>query len=186
MNCELRKVALYFGSFNPIHKGHIGLGEYLLEHSDVDELWYVVSPQNPLKQKADLWDDVLRYRLACEATKHNPHLSVCDIEFHLPVPSYTVNTLRILSEKYKEYKFSLLIGADNYQIFDKWYCYDEILRNYKIYVYPREGVEVDRNKFPQMNWLDAPLYPISSTMIRERLKRGESIDDLVPFSVEVI
>jgi nicotinate-nucleotide adenylyltransferase len=186
MNCELRKVALYFGSFNPIHKGHIGLGEYLLEHADVDELWYVVSPQNPLKQKADLWDDLLRYRLACEATKHNPHLSVCDIEFHLPVPSYTVNTLRILSEKYKGYKFSLLIGADNYQIFDKWYCYDEILRNYKIYVYPREGVEVDRNKFPQMNWLDAPLYPISSTMIRERLKRGESIDDLVPFSVEVI
>ena len=180
----MKKVALYFGSFNPIHNGHIGLGEYLLEHADVDELWYVVSPQNPLKKKADLWDDALRYRLACEATKHNPRLSVCDIEFELPIPSYTVNTLRILSQKYPDYRFSLLIGADTYQIFDRWYCYDEILRDYTIYVYPREGVEVDMTKFPQMQWLDAPLYPISSTMVRERLARGESVEDLVPFISE--
>ena len=178
-----KKVALYFGSFNPIHNGHIGLGEYLLEHADVDELWYVVSPQNPLKKRADLWDDELRYRLACEATKGNERMGVCDVEFDLPKPSYTVNTLRILSEKYPDYQFSLLIGADNYQIFDKWYCYEEILRDYTIYVYPREGVEVDMTKFPQMKWLDAPLYPISSTMVRERLARGESVEDLVPFSI---
>ena len=178
-----KKVALYFGSFNPIHNGHIGLGEYLLEHADVDELWYVVSPQNPLKKRADLWDDELRYRLACEATKGNERMGVCDVEFDLPKPSYTVNTLRILSEKYPDYQFSLLIGADNYQIFDKWYCYEEILRDYTIYVYPREGVEVDMTKFPQMKWLDAPLYPISSTMVRERLVRGELVDDLVPFDI---
>ena len=178
-----KKVALYFGSFNPIHNGHIGLGEYLLEHADVDELWYVVSPQNPLKKRADLWDDELRYRLACEATKGNERMGVCDVEFDLPKPSYTVNTLRILSEKHPNYQFSLLIGADNYQIFDKWYCYEEILRDYTIYVYPREGVEVDMTKFPQMKWLDAPLYPISSTMVRERLARGESVEDLVPFSI---
>ena len=183
MNCELRKVALYFGSFNPIHNGHIGLGEYMLEHGGVDELWYVVSPQNPLKKRADLWDDELRYKLACEATKHNVRLSVCDIEFHLPIPSYTVNTLRTLSQKYPDYQFSLLIGADNYAIFDRWYCYDEILRDYTIYVYPREGVEVDMTKFPQMKWLDAPLYPISSTMIRAKLERGESVEDLVPFDI---
>ena len=178
-----KKVALYFGSFNPIHNGHIGLGEYLLEHADVDELWYVVSPQNPLKKRTDLWDDELRYRLACEATKGNERMGVCDVEFDLPKPSYTVNTLRILSEKYPDCQFSLLIGADNYQIFDKWYCYEEILRDYTIYVYPREGVEVDMTKFPQMKWLDAPLYPISSTMVRERLARGESVDDLVPFKI---
>ena len=178
-----KKVALYFGSFNPIHNGHIGLGEYLLEHADVDELWYVVSPQNPLKKRADLWDDELRYRLACEATKGNERMGVCDVEFDLPKPSYTVNTLRMLSEKHPNYQFSLLIGADNYQIFDKWYCYEEILRDYTIYVYPREGVEVDMTKFPQMKWLDAPLYPISSTMVRERLARGESVDDLVPFKI---
>ena len=94
-----------------------------------------------------------------------------------------MNTLRILSEKYKDYQFSLLIGADNYAIFDKWYCYDEILRDYEVYVYPREGVEVDRAKFPQMKWLDAPLYPISSTMVREKLARGEAVDDLVPFEI---
>lgn len=180
----MKKVALYFGSFNPIHNGHIGLGEYLLEHADVDELWYVVSPQNPLKKRADLWDDELRYRLACEATKGNERMGVCDVEFDLPKPSYTVNTLRMLSEKYPDCQFSLLIGADNYQIFDKWYCYEEILRDYTIYVYPREGVEVDMTKFPQMKWLDAPLYPISSTMVRERLARGESVDDLVPFDSE--
>ena len=179
----MKKVALYFGSFNPIHNGHIGLGEYLLEHADVDELWYVVSPQNPLKKRADLWDDELRYRLACEATKGNECMGVCDVEFDLPKPSYTVNTLRILSERYPDCQFSLLIGADNYQIFDKWYCYEEILCDYTIYVYPREGVEVDMTKFPQMKWLDAPLYPISSTMVRERLARGESVDDLVPFDI---
>ncbi len=183
MNCELRKVALYFGSFNPIHNGHIGLGEYMLEHGGVDELWYVVSPQNPLKKRTDLWDDGLRYRLACEATKGNTRLSVCDVEFDLPKPSYTINTLRTLSERYQDCQFSLLIGADNYAIFDKWYCYDEILRDYEVYVYPREGVVVDRAKFPQMKWLDAPLYPISSTMIRERLARGEAVDDLVPFKI---
>ena len=177
----MKKVTLYFGSFNPIHNGHIGLGVYLLEHADVDELWYVVSPQNPLKQRADLWDDGLRYRLACEATKGNPRLRVSDVEFELPKPSYTVNTLRILSEKYPDHQFSLLIGADNYAIFDKWYCYDEILRDYEVYVYPREGVEVDKTKFPQMKWLDAPLYPISSTMIRERLARCEAVDELIPF-----
>ena len=182
----MKKVALYFGSFNPIHNGHIGLGEYLLEHADIDELWYVVSPQNPLKQRVDLWDDELRYRLACIATNNNPRLKVCDVEFHLPIPSYTINTLRVLSERYKNYQFSLLIGADNYQIFDRWYCYDEILRDYSIYVYPREGVEVDYNKFPQMHWLDAPLYPISSTMIRGNLSRMEDIGDLVPFPVDII
>ncbi len=182
----MKKVALYFGSFNPIHKGHIALGEYLLENSDVDELWYVVSPQNPLKKRTDLWDDELRYRLVSMSIKHNTRLVACDIEFHLPIPSYTVNTLRILSEKYIDYQFSLLIGADNYQVFDKWYCYEEILNNYKIYVYPREGVEVDKSKFAQMIWLDAPFYPISSTMIREKLNQGQSIDDLVPFSVNAI
>lgn len=182
----MKKVTLYFGSFNPIHNGHIGLGEYLLDHTDINELWYVVSPQNPLKNRDDLWDDKLRYELACIATKHNSRLKVCDIEFHLSVPSYTVNTLRILSKEYPDYQFSLLIGSDNYQIFDKWYCYDEILRNYCIYVYPREGVDVDKAKFPQMHWLDAPLYPISSTMIRERLKRGDSVVDLVPFPIDVI
>ena len=178
-----KKVALYFGSFNPIHNGHIGLGEYLLEHADVDELWYVVSPQNPLKKRADLWDDELRYRLAFEATKGNERMGVCDVEFDLPKPSYTVNTLRMLSEKYPDCQFSLLIGEDNYQIFDKWYCYEEIVRDYTIYVYPREGVEVDMTKFPQMKWLDAPLYPISSTMVRERLARGESVEELVPFDI---
>lgn len=174
-------VILYFGSFNPIHRGHLGLAEFVLANSDADELWFVVSPHNPLKQKSDLWDDNRRLALIQDAISGHKGLRVSDIEFSLPQPNYTINTLRTLRNKFPEHSFSLLIGEDNYAIFNRWRDYDEILRDFRIFVYPRPGVNADRSLFPEMLWLDnAPLFDISSTEVRNRLANGESVSDLVP------
>lgn len=181
---EPKRVMLYFGSFNPIHNGHVALAEYVLQHTGTDEVWLVVSPHNPLKQRGDLWNDDLRFELANLAVHDNNRILVSDIEFSLPQPNYTVNTLRMLSIKYPDIHFSLLIGADNYEIFDKWYAYHEIIAKYRIYVYPREGVEADKKRFPEMQWIEAPLYPVSSTIIRDRLANHDSISDLVSPAVE--
>lgn len=179
-----KKVTLYFGSFNPIHNGHIALAEYILQNTDTDEIWLVISPHNPLKLRSELWNDRLRFELAQLAVANNGRILVSDIEFTLPQPNYTVNTLRILSQLHTDIRFSLLIGADNYIIFDKWCLYEEILDKYSIYVYPRDGIDFDLNKFPQMHWLNAPVYPISSTMIRNLLAADCSITGLVPQKVE--
>lgn len=174
-------VLLYFGSFNPIHKGHVGLAEYMLGRDDIDEVWLVLSPHNPLKEVSRLWDEQKRLALVNEACEHHPGLKACTVEFGLPKPNYTVNTLRYLARQFPGHNFSLLIGADNYEIFDKWRDYGEILANYKIYVYPRTGYRRIRGRFEEMEWLmDAPLFDISSTEIRERIERGECVDDLIP------
>lgn len=178
------RIVLYFGSFNPIHIGHLGLAQYVLDHTDCEELWFVVSPHNPLKQKGDLWDDDLRFRYVNEAIRSIPNVKAIDTEFRLPQPNYTVNTLRHLSQQYLDHQFTLLIGEDNYNIFDKWRDWQDILANYRIFVYPRHcGEPSDRTKFPQMVWLDdAPLFDISSTEIRERLRNGESVDGMCGIS----
>lgn len=174
-------ILLYFGSFNPIHKGHIRLAEYMLQQTGVDEVWLVLSPHNPLKDVSRLWNEEKRLELVKKACRHNALIIVCTVEFSLPKPNYTINTLRHLSVKYPEHKFSILIGADNYAIFDKWQSWEEILSNYKIYVYPRSGSKKIEGRFDEMEWLeDAPLFDISSTEIREKMARGESVDDLIP------
>lgn len=176
---------LYFGSFNPIHVGHVALAECALEASGADELWFVLSPQNPLKASEGLWNDELRLRLA-RAAVVDGRMRVSDVELGMPKPNYTYMTLRYLRERYVGWRFSLLIGADNYVIFDRWRHYEEILAWHDVYVYPREGCVADRSVFPQMRWIDAPLFPVSATEVREKMARGERITGLVPEGVEKI
>lgn len=180
-----KQVLLYFGSFNPIHTGHLALAEYALAHTPTDELWFVLSPQNPLKQDSGLWDDKFRLQLARIAAEPRG-MQVSDIEFSLPRPNYTYRTLQALSARYPGIEFSMLIGADNYNLFSRWRNHCEILARYRIYVYPRAGIDADRTQFPQMTWLDAPLLPISSTQIREKLAAHEPITGMVTDEVEKI
>ena len=170
-------VALYGGSFNPIHVGHTSLGAWIVEHGYADELWYLVSPHNPLKPRGDLMQDDLRLRLAQLAVdaviEKNPtlkgRLRVSDFEFHLPRPSYTVNTLEALRNAFPDKVFILVVGADNWQRFTKWYRSEDILRHHRILVYPRAGVDLpdDSDHFTFLN--DAPLFDISSTQIRNSI-----------------
>lgn len=176
------KIALYFGSFNPIHIGHVALAKYVKAHAGVDAVWLVVSPQNPLKKKSGLWDDRYRLELAQLACEDCEGIEVSNIEFDLPQPNYTANTLRQFSKRYPEHTFELMIGADNCEIFDKWREYDFILSHYTVLVYPREGYNSTK-LMSGMKIIDAPLYPYSSTQVRQALEEGQSIEDLVPQKV---
>ncbi len=169
-------ILLYPGSFNPVHNGHLRLAEYALAQTQAEELWFVVSPNNPLKAPHELWDEHLRFDLLQEAIKGCENMRVSDVEFSLPRPSYTANTLRALSATYSDKQFALLIGEDNMRVFDKWREYEWILANYPIYVYPRNqesGVKNQEDYILHSTFYilkDAPLCPISSTQIRERLQ----------------
>jgi len=176
------RIGLYFGSFNPIHNGHIGLANYLLTN-DLEEVWLIVSPQNPLKKATDLLDDQLRLEMAHLAIQNTSDIRVSDVEFGLPKPSYTIHTLDYLSTQYPEHEFVLLIGADNVAIFDKWKDYEVILSHFNILVYPRDGFPFTSDKFPQMRFVNAPLFDISSTDIRQRLQKGEDCSKLMPEEV---
>ncbi|MGN0187455.1 MAG: nicotinate (nicotinamide) nucleotide adenylyltransferase [Paludibacteraceae bacterium] len=173
------QTGLFFGSFNPIHNGHIALAKYLLQ-SGLDEIWFVVSPHNPLKNTADLWDDAFRLQLVRIALNDEPQLQVSDIEFTLPKPNYTIDTLRTLKRLYPDRVFVLLIGADNAAIFDRWKNYDEILNSFAVWAYPRVGYPNANLHLPQIRFVDAPLYIVSSTEIRQRLTAGQSIRGWVP------
>ncbi len=163
-------IVLFPGSFNPIHLGHIQLAEYVLTQPNVDEVWFLVSPNNPLKEANTLWDEQFRLQLVQAAIQGKERMRVSDFEFALPRPSYTANTLRALAVAYPDKQFALLIGEDNMQVFDKWREHEWIAANYPIYVYPR-GESADAMNFPHI-FKDAPRCPISSTQIRERLAQG--------------
>ena len=168
----MKSIGLFFGSFNPIHLGHNNLAEYIFRFSGVDEIWFVVSPKNPLKEQNELIDEHLRLKMINLATADKDYLQVSDVEFNMPVPSYTVNTLKVLSEKYPEDDFILLIGSDNMQIFDQWKDYQSILEDYSVVVYPREGYPYEDYEeiYPEMQILEeAPLFEISSTEIRQMI-----------------
>lgn len=168
----MKSIGLFFGSFNPIHLGHTNLAEYIFRFSGVDEIWFVVSPKNPLKEQNELIDEHLRLKMINLATADKDYLQVSDVEFNMPVPSYTVNTLKVLSEKYPEDDFILLIGSDNMQIFDQWKDYQSILEDYSVVVYPREGYPYEDYEeiYPEMQILEeAPLFEISSTEIRQMI-----------------
>ena len=169
-----RFIALFGGSFNPIHNGHIALAQAVREQCGLDEVWLMVSPQNPLKRESALLDDQLRYEMACEALKDVEGVKASDYELHLPKPSYTWNTLRKLKEDYPDYTFILLIGGDNWAHFERWRHWQDILREYDVIVYPRDE---------HPGTIDVPLLPVSSTMIRQRVKEGKSIEGLVPESI---
>lgn len=162
---------LYFGSFNPIHNGHTQLAHYLINEKLCDEVWFIVSPHNPLKNQQDLSDENERLKMLELAIKDSTCFKVCNIEFSMPVPSYTIDTLRKLSTNHPEKDFALLIGSDNALVFDQWKAYQTILTNYKVFVYPRKTFDFNdvRDKYPQMHLLQTPYFDISSTEIRQLL-----------------
>lgn len=181
------RTGIFGGSFNPIHHGHIGLAQHILAQQLVDEVWLMVSPQNPLKQQTDLINEDIRLTMAQKAVEHIHGIEACDFEFRLPRPSYTWNTLQKLEEQYPQRKFSLIIGADNWLVFHRWAHHEDLLQRYPILIYPREGSNVDRTALPNNAMLlDTPLFPYSSTEIRERLAAGEFPADLIPDTVAEI
>ena len=171
------RTGIFGGSYNPIHIGHLALANYLCEYGYLDELWFMVSPQNPFKANdTDLWDDDLRLELVRLATEEYPKFKASDFEFHLPRPSYTINTLDALKKKYPDYEFTLIIGADNWQLFPRWRAADEIIKRHHILVYPRPGYEIDENLLPtSVRKVNTPLLEISSTFIRESLAKGKDV-----------
>ena len=175
----MRIIGLFGGSFNPIHSGHISLARQLKEKAGLDEVWLMVSPQNPLKQDCDLLNDEKRLQMARLALEGVEGVVVSDYEMHLPKPSYTWNTLQSLSKDYPDDEFVLLMGGDNWACFDKWYHHEDILKNYRIVVYPR-GTRPTCH-IPQ--FIEAELLDISSTEIRQRIKAGKGIRRMVPKAV---
>ena len=184
----MKRVLLYFGSFNPVHRGHIALAEYAIEKDIADQVILIVSPQNPHKQSADLAPEFSRYEMcsaACQTSKYPEQILVSAVEFTLPRPSYTIDTLRFLSENFgSQMQFSILMGADNIDRFDTWKEYEQILAFYPIFVYPRSGYSVE--KFAdRMTYLEgAPLFDFSATDIREAFAAGKPIDAMVCPEVE--
>jgi nicotinate-nucleotide adenylyltransferase len=180
----MKKVGLYFGTFNPIHIGHLVIANHMVEFSDLDEVWFVVTPQSPFKTKKTLLDNHHRYEMVYEATKEYPKLKPSKIEFDLPQPNYTVNTLVHLDEKYPSgYSFSLIMGEDNLKGLHKWKNYETILENYTIYVYPRISEGAVESQFMQhesIHRVNAPIMEISSTFIRKEHKNGKNIKPMLP------
>ena len=177
----MKKVGIYSGSFNPIHHGHVMLANYLVEFSDLDELWFVVTPQNPLKQKTDLLDDAERLKMVQLALGNDPRFHVSDIEMHLPRPSYTVNTLTTLSEQHPDYEFVFICGMDSLQNLKNWREYQKILDNYELLVFPREGYDGGELKdYPSVNILKTPIVEISSTFIRKCVRESRDVRHFMP------
>jgi nicotinate-nucleotide adenylyltransferase len=180
----MNKVGLLFGSFNPIHIGHMIIAEYFTQHSDLKEVWFVISPHNPLKDKKSLLADRHRLALVRIAVEDNPAFKVSDIEFKMPQPSYTVKTLAYLSDKYPDKEFVLLMGTDNLKNLHKWKNYEHILKYYRIYVYPRRTSDISKIKsYPDVKMFNAPLIEISATSIRNDIKARKSVRYLLPEKV---
>lgn len=176
---------IFGGSFNPIHNGHLSLARQLLERVGLDEVWFMVSPQNPFKRSDDLLDDDERLQLVRLALAEEPKMKASDYEFHLPRPSYTWNTLQHLAKDYPDHKFVLLIGGDNWAKFDQWNHASDIVNRYRIVIYPRSGYAIGKDILPSsVTLVDTPLMDISSTVIRQRIHDGQSIVGLVPKTVE--
>ena len=175
------KVGLFFGSFNPVHSGHMIIANYILEYTDLEQIFFVVSPQNPFKEKANLLEEYHRLALVKEAIGDTDKYYACDIEFKMPKPSYTIDTLTYLKEKYPEKEFSLIMGSDNLKSFHKWKNPDQIIEHHKLYVYPRPGF--DDSEFKEKKniiLIDAPLMEISSSFIRDAVKQQKDMRYFMP------
>ena len=180
------KIGLYFGTYNPIHIGHLIIANHMAEFAGLDQVWMVVTPHNPLKKKATLLDDRHRLQMVYLATEDFSKIKPSDIEFKLPQPNYTVNTLVHLQEKYPNHEFSLIMGEDNLKSLHKWKNYEAILEHYDIYVYPRISTEADNlelKNHPKIHFIDAPVVEISSTDIRHNVKNGKNVQPLLPHKV---
>ena len=180
----MKKIGLFFGSFNPIHIGHLILANYILENSDMEELWLVVSPQNPFKEKKSLLNDHNRLDMVQLAVKNYPKMRASNIEFSLPKPSYTIDTLTYLKEKYPDYSFALIMGEDNLESLPKWKNSEKLISDYQIIVYPRtfEGEKKDHEYLQHENisLINAPIVEISATEIRKMIKDGKNVRPMLP------
>ena len=180
------KIGLYFGTFNPIHIGHLIIANHLAENSDLDQIWMVVTPHNPHKKKSTLLDDYHRLEMVHLATENYPKIQPSDIEFKLPQPNYTINTLAHLQEKFPNHEFSLIMGEDNLNSLHKWKNYEVILQNHSIIVYPRlHSGEIDSQfiNHPKIHKIDAPIIELSSTFIRESIKNDKNVVPMLPNKV---
>lgn len=180
----MKKTGLFFGSFNPIHMGHLVIAQSMLEEANLEEVWFVVSPQNPFKETQSLLQDTHRLRMVELSIKGNPHLRACDIEFHLPTPSYTATTLRELAHAYPEKDFCIIMGSDNLSNFHRWRESQFIINNYELFVYPRPNhCNPEWIDHPRVHLVEVPMLDISSTYIRGKIARGKNIQYLVPEAV---
>jgi len=178
------KIGLYFGSFNPIHNGHLIIAQHFLEETDLDKIWFVVSPQNPFKQNHSLLNEYHRLFLVQKAIEGESNMKAVDIEFGLPKPSYTIDTMTYLEEKYPEHQFCIIMGSDSFQNLEKWKSGSIIMSRYPIYIYVRSGFEVDQNKITEnILVLKAPLLDISASLIRKKIAEGKSVRYLIPDTV---
>ena len=173
-------IGLYFGSFNPIHLGHLIIANHVASFTDMKQVWFIISPQNPLKTSSELLNGYNRLHLVQMAIEDNPKLKASDIEFKLAKPSYTIDTLIHLSEKYPKHQFSVIMGSDSFSNLPKWKNYKAILNNHSLIIYKRHGFEVDNSKLNgKITILDAPLLELSASSIRKNIKEGKSIQYLV-------
>ena len=186
MISKAEKIGLFFGSFNPIHTGHLVIANYFLQFSEINKIWWVVSPHNPLKEKKSLLDERHRMVLVKEAIWDNPLFKASDIEFSLPKPSYTVHTLAYLQEKYPNKEFTLIMGSDNLQHLHKWKNFEQILEQYSLHVYPRPSFDGgDFKNHPSVTWVQAPLMEISSSFIRESIAQKKDMKYFLPDKVRL-
>ncbi len=180
-----KQIGIFSGSFNPIHVGHMMLANFMQQFTYLDEVWIVVTPQNPLKKLSELLDDDVRLVMTKLATDNYDNLNVCDIEFKMPIPSYTIDTLHQLSSQYTDCEFTLIIGGDNWENFHKWKDYQNILKKYKIIIYPRLGdnIEIEERYKDTVMLVRAPIVEVSSTFIRNSLHEGKEVRAFVPEKV---
>lgn len=182
----MKHIGLYFGTFNPIHVGHLIIANHLAENTNLDEVWMVITPQSPFKKKKNLLDNHHRLELVYRAVERFDKIKPCDIEFGMPTPNYTAKTLAVLSEKYAEKQFSLIMGEDNLKTFHKWKNYEHILSEYQIYTCPRVGEKEVPEAFlthPHIHFTDTPIIEISATLIRNSIKLGKDVRPLLPNDV---
>lgn len=178
------RTGIFSGSFNPVHIGHLALANWLCEFAGLDEVWFVITPHNPLKKKDELMDDRLRYKLVEASIAGYPKFRVSDIEFSLPQPTYTIDTLRALHRLYPEREFHFIMGADNWTSISCWKESETIINNYPILVYPRKGYEVKLDgNLPHIRYVEAPEIEISSTFIRESLRAGKDVRFFLPEAI---
>lgn len=178
-------IGLFFGSFNPLHCGHLIIASHMVEYSSIDKVWFMVSPHNPLKAKGDLLDEHIRLEMVRDAIKYDDRFEASDFEFALERPSYTILTMDALHKAYPEHTFTLIMGADNLQSLHLWKEYEKLLNDYPVFVYRREGFDSSElADHPNVQVFDVPLLNISSTFIRRAVKRGKSIRYLVPWMIE--
>ena len=178
------QVGLYFGSFNPIHNGHLIIANHILNETALTKIWFVVSPQNPFKESTNLLNSYDRLHLVNKAIENDNRMKASDIEFQLPKPSYTATTLAYLKEKHPKEEFSIIIGSDSFQNLGKWKNYENIVQNYPLIIYKRPGFDINNNLGAQIQIMKAPLLEISATYIRELIKKKKSIKYLVPSNIE--